>query len=252
MKKILKRLVHKRQVVPNFTPLPLTTAQTICVIGDIHGTLPPLQALLKTCAAQAPDAQLVFLGDYIDRGDQVPEVLALLKRLQDDAGAICLKGNHEDMMLRFLDDPARNGPIWLRHGGLQTLAGYGVSGVSLRHDAQSLTALRDQLRRVFSPEMEAWLRALPCHFLSGTLAAVHAGADPARPMSRQKPQHLLWGHKDFGTVPRSDGLWIIHGHTIVGTPTMAPGIISVDTGAYITGQLSAALIAGDSVTFLQS
>lgn len=252
MKKILKRLMQKWRAPPHFQPRPLFTTKPICVIGDIHGTLAPLNTLLETCAAQAPDAQLVFLGDYIDRGEQTPEVLALLKKMHDETGAVCLKGNHEDMMLRFLDDPVHHGAAWLRHGGLQTLVGYGVSGVTLRHDPQSLTELRDHFRSALSIDMETWLRNLPCSFLNGTLAAVHAGADPARPISQQKPQHLLWGHKDFGTVTRSDGLWVIHGHTIVEDPVLVPGVISIDTGAYTSGRLTAALIENGSVRFLRN
>ena len=65
----------------------------------------------------------------------------------------------------------------------------------------------------------------------------------------QENRTLLWGHKDFGRVPRADGMWIVHGHTIVDTPVMNRGVISIDTGAYATGNLTAATIMNGDVSF---
>jgi serine/threonine protein phosphatase 1 len=75
---------------------------------DIHGRLEPLKALL----AQIPEgAKMVFLGDYVDRGSQSREVVALVRSLPN---AVCLRGNHEDMVCA--PDP-RN---WLANGGAAT------------------------------------------------------------------------------------------------------------------------------------
>ena len=94
-----------------------------------------------------------------------------------------------------------------------------------------------------------WLRSLPRLWRSGTLAVVHAVADPRRPLEAQEERHLLWGHPDCGRRPRTDGLWIAHGHTISETPTSADGVISVDTGAYATGRLTGAVVGDGAVRF---
>ena len=86
----------------------------------------------------------------------------------------------------------------------------------------------------------------------GNVNFTHAGADPARPVAAQEAHTLTWGHPDFGMVPRSDGQWIVHGHTIVDAPFVAPGQICVDTGAFFSGRLTAARLADGDVQFLST
>jgi serine/threonine protein phosphatase 1 len=217
-------------------------------VGDIHGRADLLEAMLHRIAGHilaqdADDAQVVFLGDYIDRG---AESAAVLRRLADLALAEpqhvrCLRGNHEQMLLDFLDDPAA-GPVWLWNGGRETLTSFGLA--SLPHDAPAaaLVRLRAEVREVLSDGLEDWLRSLPLSLRLGTLWAVHAGADPSQPMDRQVPHVLIWGHPEFATRPRRDGLWVVHGHTITEEAKAEGGRISVDTGAVFTGRLTAAAI----------
>ena len=95
------------------------------------------------------------------------------------------------------------------------------------------------------------LRRLPKIWKSGSLACVHAAADPALPLTEQSRHTLLWGHSDFFNVPRSDGLWVAHGHTALPSPRFEQSRISLDTGAYVSGMLSAARVLPDgTVTFL--
>src|SRR6056297_3043779 len=98
----------------------------------------------------------------------------------------------------------------------------------------------------------AWLRARPLSWRSGNVWALHAGADPHQPLDSQGDEVLLWGHPAFRRSPRRDGQWVVHGHTIVEHPHTAEGRIAVDTGAYATGRLSAALIECGAVRFLQT
>ena len=90
-----------------------------------------------------------------------------------------------------------------------------------------------------------WLRRLPKIWKSGSLACVHAAADPALPLTEQSRHTLLWGHSDFFNVPRSDGLWVAHGHTALPSPRFEQSRISLDTGAYVSGMLSAARVLPD-------
>jgi len=72
------------------------------------------------------------------------------------------------------------------------------------------------------------------------------------PLTLQSSKTFIWGHPDFDRVLRSDGTWIAHGHTVVEQANTDGGKIAVDTGAYATGQLTAAYVTSGDVTFLQT
>jgi serine/threonine protein phosphatase 1 len=133
----------------------------------------------------------------------------------------------------------------LRYGGLQTIASYGV-GLGSKKD---FSRVRDQLASAMGTDMIEWLRTLPKDWVSGNVAVVHAGADPLVPIAHQRSSHLLWGHPEFEIVPRNDGVWVLHGHTIVSDPYAVNGRIAVDTGAYATGRLTVAHVLADHVSF---
>lgn len=230
---------------------PLRPDDPFVVVGDIHGCDSLLEQLLGQIATvrNCPD-QVVFLGDYVDRGEQSAAVLHRLHALTKEAGAICLMGNHEQMMLDFLESPEKNGPRWLRYGGLQTLASFGLGHIAETSTEETWKDARAELRRALGPELEFWLRSLPVYWRSGNMAVVHAGADPRARLSDQTRRSLLWGHPDFLKVPRQDDLWVIHGHTIVENIAAEQGRIGIDTGAYATGRLSAAFVSAVDVEIL--
>ena len=81
---------------------------------------------------------------------------------------------------------------------------------------------------------------------------MHASADPNTPIALQAARTLAWGHRDFETTPRQDGIWVPHGHTIVDDAYAKDGRIAVDTGAYASGRLTAAHVTAGGVQFLQT
>lgn len=222
------------------TPMPvsddaLAPDTPFCAIGDVHGCASLLEKMLETTQHMS---KLIFVGDYIDRG---PDSAAVLRQLfalslSEPSRVICLMGNHEDMLLRFMDNPEDEGPRWLRHGGVETLKSFGVTGTN------DLRQLRNDLAAAMGNDLLLWLKGLPAMWQSGNVAVVHAGADPLRIMSEQDPQTLIWGHAAFQAQPRVDGIWVVHGHTIVPSPHVKNRQIAIDTGAYKTGILSAAEI----------
>ncbi|EEB84118.1 metallophosphoesterase [Roseobacter sp. GAI101] len=230
------------KVVPEVQFGPLEPEGNVIAIGDIHGRFD----LLNKFAATTTAAQIICLGDMIDRGEQSADVLRTLHELPD---VISLMGNHEDMMLQFIVNPVEKGERWLRHGGLQTLASFGVSGVSQTSTGGELERARDKLFAAMGEDLIDWVANLPKYWTSGNVAFVHAGADPLIAIEEQENRTLLWGHKDFGRVPRADGMWVVHGHTIVDTPVIRRGVVSIDTGAYATGNLTAATILKGDVSF---
>jgi serine/threonine protein phosphatase 1 len=221
---------------------PVCPDEPFIAIGDVHGRFDILQRFPENNVG----GQIIFLGDMIDRGEQSADVLNVLFAVP---GIICLMGNHEEMMLDFIAQPQAQGGRWLRYGGLQTLASFGVWGISETSTGGELERARDALVEAMGQDLIDWISGLPKCWTSGNVAFVHAGADPTVPIDAQKNRALLWGHNDFGKVPRKDGMWIVHGHTITEQPMMKPGIISIDTGAYATDNLTAATIMDGGVEF---
>lgn len=195
--------------------------------------------------AKGAAVHVVCVGDYIDRGENSASVLRRLYGISKapNSKMICLMGNHEEMMLGFLDDPDRYARLWLKNGGMQTLASFQVAGARQNMSGARLKAARAELEAALGPELIAWIRALPRAWSSGNVTVVHAGADPERGLSDQLSDVLTWGHADFLRTPRQDGQWVIHGHTIVPEAVPINGRIGVDTGAFATGRLSAVCVS---------
>lgn len=236
---------------------PLAPERPVYAVGDIHGRADLIDPLLARIdadvAARGHDAaQLVFLGDYVDRGAQSAQVLAQLHELAHRApdSVTCLMGNHEKMLLDFLDDPAGRGMRWLVNGGIPTLESYGITGLAPDAPVEDLTDASDALAAAMPEGMGDWIRALPRRYRTGNLVCVHAALNPARPPEDQDERALLWGHRDFTRVPRADGIWVVHGHTIVREPMIEAGRISIDTGAYQSGRLTAAAMDAEGCRFL--
>lgn len=237
----------------------LAVTRRCYAVGDIHGRADLLSKLLLEIQHDAENAEaskeIVFLGDYVDRGENSAGVLSCLQDLTQDMGAsiTCLMGNHEKMLLDFLDRPAERGRQWLRNGGLQTLASFNVGGLTEISGKESLTVAAEKLRSALGSNLELWLRTLPLTYANGNLVCVHAAADPGAAIDMQKQSTLQWGHPDFFERPRNDGLWVAHGHTIIKEPTVKNGRISIDTGAYYSGRLTAAVLApGEPVRFIRT
>ncbi|MGR3739385.1 MAG: metallophosphoesterase [Limimaricola soesokkakensis] len=247
--RILDRLrgAFSPRAVPDFDAV-LAPATPLAVIGDVHGRADLLSLMLEQLERDAPDHRIVLVGDYLDRGE---ESRAVLEKLRERSDLVCLKGNHEAMCLAFLEDPAQHGSRWLRNGGLQTLASFGVGLKGEGSEAERMTAARDAFADALEDEGRAWLAERPLQWRNGNVAVVHAAADPGQPLQLQTERTLLWGHPQFESQPRSDGIWIVHGHTIYDEPFAAGGRIAVDTGAYASGRLSAALVAPAEFRFLQ-
>jgi serine/threonine protein phosphatase 1 len=231
----------RRKSVPQLDlPPPVPDGLTYAV-GDIHGRLDLLELAIAAIEAdrKGTAATVVFLGDYIDRG---PESAGVLNRLFCLRGSglevVCLMGNHERMMLDFLDDPDGCGERWLDHGGSDTLTSFAVSRPVPSENGTLLQGMSDLLREALGSELEQWLRDLALSWRSGSLGCVHAFTDPARDWQSQTERVLLWGRPPSELSPRPDGMWVAHGHTIVPEAVARSGHIALDTGAYKTGVLS--------------
>ena len=252
----LQRWTEKAQ--PEATPF--APGRLVYAVGDIHGRADLLKKLLgkidEDMTAHPPEGEplIVFLGDYIDRGDDSAEVLSIIERLwlsRSGHEYAFLSGNHEAAMLDFLDAPEKNGE-WLRFGGLQTLHSFGLKGLSEHSNdparIEAGRALREQLA-----SQEIFLRsALQVSVQVGNIFFCHAAIDPKLPLDAQSTEVLLWGHPGFQREGGPEGIWIVHGHTITPEPDIGLNRIGIDTGAYYSGKLVAARITDGNIRFLST
>ena len=223
----------------------VANGERMYAIGDVHGCSGLLDALIDKIGLDAKNRsadrlfRIIFLGDYIDRGDNSREVIERLLQLQNRLGARCefLSGNHEAALLGFLKDPIE-GRSWLDFGGKQTLASYGIEPPSITPDRAGLVALRDTLRDAMGGHV-AFLRGLSRLARSGDVLFVHAGLDPVYPVEAQPDAALFWGHMDKKGTPGIPGCRMVHGHYADREPISEKRRICVDTGAYFTGRLTA-------------
>ncbi|MFW2545433.1 metallophosphoesterase [Primorskyibacter sp. 2E107] len=244
----------KKSDLPAFDA-PVAPDVPFYAVGDLHGCDRLFQKLMAQLETEAhPDARLVCVGDYVDRGDDSAALLRRLFELQVDSDGlmICLMGNHERMLLNFLSDPAQQGLRWQRNGGLQTLASYHMRGVPETGRPKEWIDLAAALRAKMGEPLVAWLENLPLFWRSGNVIVAHAGADPERPVDVQGEKELLWGRSKFYERVRTDGIWVAHGHVITRSPKAESGRIPLDTGAYATGRLTAALVEAGKVRYLST
>lgn len=216
----------------------------VYAVGDVHGCLSLYTeleaAILRDSQSFDHTPAIILLGDMVDRGIQSAQLIDhLMARLPVAARRICLMGNHEAMMLRYLADPRAN-VDWLHVGGYETLMSYGLNvdlSAILKMGARQLrVALSAHL-----PEQHIeFLRDLPPAIRVGAYLLAHAGADALVPLAAQPLQALLWGGAGRAAP---EGLTLVHGHFITNHVDCGPNSIGIDTGAYATGKLTALRLA---------
>jgi serine/threonine protein phosphatase 1 len=192
-------------------------------IGDVHGRFDLLsRALDEIGDLEAQGATLVTLGDYVDRGPESREVVDALMRRTSDPRVVCLRGNHEEMMVNGLADPDAE-IHWLVNGGAATLASYGGN---------------------VPPEHLAWLSALPVAYETEHQFFVHAGVRPGVSLDAQKREEMLWIRRRFLDSDEDFGKHVVHGHTPALEPELKANRSNLDTGAFTTGTLTVGVFDG--------
>ncbi|SDL16222.1 serine/threonine protein phosphatase 1 [Catalinimonas alkaloidigena] len=169
----------------------------VFAISDIHGCNQTFRALLRQLHL-TPQDHLFLLGDYIDRGPDSRGVLDKILQLQDDGLQVhCLSGNHEQMMLDALADPA-NLRGWFINGGFETLQSFGV---------QQVDAIPERYLQLLSDLAPA--------AASEDYIFVHAGLNMRLDDPFADEQAMLWIRDWYGDLNREwlDGRIIVHGHT---------------------------------------
>ena len=189
----------------------------IYAIGDIHGCYDQLLTLMEKIPIDFKRDTLVFMGDYIDRGTQSVEVVDYLIKLKKRVpGIIFLKGNHEDMLEKYLDGTDRF--TYLLNGGQQTLDSY------LSKSAQIGT-------HPIPLEHMAFFKSLRLIYETEDYIFVHAGLRPKVSLESQDTEDLLWIRDKFLYTRYDFSKTVIFGHTPLGEPLVESNKVGIDTGA---------------------
>ena len=200
----------------------------VLAIGDVHGC-PHLLDELFWWVAPGPQDLLITLGDYVDRGPDSRGVLDwLVRRKEVGARLVCLRGNHELMMLAARSGARADMKMWLAVGGVQTLGSYGAttgkSGTLADVPAEHWNFLEYNTLNYYETERHIF---------------VHAGVYPDLDMDEQPDSMLYW--EFLGEAMRhTSGKQVICGHTSQksGEPKVIPGAVCIDTYAHGGGWLT--------------
>lgn len=229
------------------------TGLRIYAVGDIHGNADALRDVFARIDADKPKwagrrSIEVYLGDYVDRGPASRDVLDMLLARSQVEELLLLKGNHEAMLLEFLNDPSllRH---WRQYGGLQTMMSYGLKP-SLNPTPEEQKKLARELAERMPPTHHKLIASMPCSTRFGDFFFVHAGVRPGVPLKDQKEEDLLWIRDEFLLHERDFEKIVVHGHTPVAEPEVHSNRINLDVGAYATGKLACLVIDGDALAFI--
>jgi serine/threonine protein phosphatase 1 len=224
------------------------------VIGDIHGRLDLYNAMIDAIeeddgARSKADTHAIVLGDLVDRGPQSAGVVSRTRAWQMQRQVRVLIGNHEEMFLRAFESPEvlRH---FLKHGGRETILSYGIS--KKQFNAMTLDELFAMLPQLVSQSERDYIENFEEMIVAGDYLFVHAGIDPAVPLSEQKRSDMLWIRDRFLNHEGPLEKVVVHGHTIFDRVMDCGNRIGIDTGAFRSGVLTALVLETDQRRILQA
>jgi serine/threonine protein phosphatase 1 len=198
-------------------------------VPDLHGRYDLLAGAIERILqhSRGHAATMVTLGDYVDRGPNSRQVMECLVNWSSDAlSLVALKGNHEAMMWECCRNLSEM-DWWLKNGGEQTLASYGVSRSASLIDASAVP--REHLD---------WIAALPSVYADQHRIYVHAGVDPKLTLDQQDDQIMLWKRYPEGFKKGLGKRHVVHGHDAKPQgPILTKGRTNLDTMAWKSGRL---------------
>lgn len=234
----------------------LPAGRRVYAVGDIHGRLDLLDDLLAQ--VEADDARrgpaettIIFLGDLVDRGPESAGVVERLRLLAERDGRLrFLAGNHEEIFLEALRGDGKALKLFCRIGGRETVLSYGVDEAG--YDAMDYEQLAEALDRLVPERHREFLARFEDAIELGDYLFVHAGVRPDRPLDDQRTADLRWIRDTFLHHRGRLGKRVVHGHTICDEVEFRPHRIGIDTGAYLTGRLTALGLEGEEQWLLRT
>lgn len=247
----LKQIFARRGDAPKAA---VPAGQRIYAIGDIHGRRDLFEALVEAIEADdtasgPAQTQVILLGDLVDRGADSRGVIDLARQWQQRRKVRVLFGNHEEMFLRSFEDNEifRH---FLRHGGRETVLSYGVPRE--RFLAATHEEAQELMREAVPAEDIAFLESFEDMVRVGDYLFVHAGINPALPLEEQRPKDLRWIREPFLSHAEPHEAVVVHGHTISEAVEDRGNRIGIDTGAFMSGRLTALVLEGTSRRYIEA
>ncbi len=191
-------------------------ASATYAVGDVHGEVTLLKSLLEQLAPR-PEDTLIFLGDYLDRGEDSLGTIDMLVALATSHHCIFLRGNHDEAWLE----------TW---NGLEFTRCPSIPGARL---------IWDRYQGLVPPRLGEFLTSTRLFYEDGYAWYSHAGAEPGIPFSESPPEVYVWGIPGFLRSTYDWGKPVIFGHYQLDEPLITRTKIGLDTGAWRTGILTA-------------
>ena len=189
----------------------------LLAIGDIHGHTTALKAILGEVNPSSSD-QVVFLGDYVDKGPDVAGTLELMSSLSSEHDWIFLRGNHDQMMIDASRNPSAFG-VWECLSGDDPLASYGAGSTE------------ELLRKVPDHHMRFLEERCSDYYETDAFIFAHAGIRPHVSPCDEEIERLQWTVLS-SAAPHLSGRTIVCGHSSQETGQVADfgHTICIDTG----------------------
>ncbi len=223
-------------------------------IGDVHGRLDLLAELGEAierddCARAAANTTVILLGDLVDRGPDSAGVIEFAQKWSMLRELRFISGNHEEMFLNaFTEQGMFRG--FLRFGGIQTLASYGLDGAEMID--MDFAEVAHRLKRAVPKEDRQFMRSFETSIRMGDYLFVHAGINPVAPLDQQHPHDCRWIREPFLSHKGDLGCMVVHGHTVTEQVELRDHRFGIDTGAYESGVLTALCLEGTERWLLQT
>jgi serine/threonine protein phosphatase 1 len=250
MLKAIRRIFEREEIAHPEATLP--AGQRVYAVGDIHGRLDLFEALIAAIeeddAASGPaETTVILLGDLVDRGPDSAGVIARAREWQRQRRVRILAGNHEEMFLSSFEkvETLRH---FLRFGGKETVLSYGLAPEA--YQLASVEEVQEMMHAAVPVEDRAFLEEFEDMIAIGDYLFVHAGIVPAVPFEEQNRRDLRWIREPFLSHAEPHGAVVVHGHTITDEPQDRGNRIGIDTGAYLSGRLTALVLEGSTRRYL--
>lgn len=221
------------------------------VVGDIHGQFMMLEELLENW--QPDEERLLFVGDLADRGDNSKAVFERIHQLMEEEEAIVVKGNHDEMLELFLENPSEHLPLYYMNGGESTVNSLLGRSTSRENYQENVEEIKAEY-----PWLLPMLKSLPLYYEWGDYLFVHAGVNLRKENWRDSSDHdFVWIREGFYDQPNHTNKTIIFGHSVTSTLhgdmsnfdiwESGDGLIGIDGGAVYGGKMHGLVLSKEAI-----
>lgn len=227
------------------------TKEKMFVVGDVHGQFTMLEELLENW--QPDEECLLFVGDLADRGDNSKAVFERIHQLMEEEEAIVVKGNHDEMLELFLENPSEHLPLYYMNGGESTVNSLLGRSTSRENYQENVEEIKAEY-----PWLLPMLKSLPLYYEWGDYLFVHAGVNLRKENWRDSSDHdFVWIREGFYDQPNHTNKTIIFGHSVTSTLhgdmsnfdiwESGDGLIGIDGGAVYGGKMHGLVLSKEAI-----